>query len=1167
MSATQPGDQPVTAPQPDEDRPVDTIDVLKAIPRMLWDLIHPLLDLDDTSSRFDLSTVDPELRSAWLEALGLPPDTPTDTPPKEVDRNTIERIEGGLEQEQGSLEQHAELLADLITVVRAVDTTIELARTDGPLEEVAADLALTVLLELLAIHWVRRLRGVPGKIVYWLQLAHEAGLFTLLDELSSAEISTSPDLEDRTGTLLDQVYRISMGVKYALDQWDDAPPEPPQPGLPDEEAVHYASRAFLLSLATSWGVATKVKSSWFDYLRAHYGWATELDPWAPGFHPIQSLDGRLADLLASRLLTLHIPSSPGDDAFVADLPAELAARAKLPTAPLAPDPVSTEATVTVALVPEAHHPEARRGLLLLVGGEIERTERLDQDWSLHIELRGPSTIVDVLAPDLDLSAAGLAARLAVTREAGAQSTDMRLLPGARLQLGASSAVVELQEQGPSLRVVAERAVFVLGGEEAEAGLLQTLLRQRELRLELDLGLQLDADGLSLVGGSGLRVELDTLVDTSVLSVRQVALSVEQPEQGGLQLRLAMAVRASLLGLSVSLDRVGLIAQLSPPDDDTSPLPMDPEVFRFLAPSGVGIEVGRGPVQGKLHALYDETTNSYAGVGSFTLPRGLSLDLLGIVTRPGSIGSAHTFLLLGSARLPVAPSVVGWRLTRVGAIIANNRTFDVDAARAGLARGALGALFFTGRTADDAARTLSDLAALFPPADSTVVGLSAQLAWGPGGAITADVAALLELGSVDRLVIAGVLRGRLPQPSAPVVKLNANVLGVLDTPNKELRVDIALFDSKLFRTSIKGAGLFGLWWADEAEGDAAVLSVGGFHPDYERPPQLEGNLQRITVSLADSQLLKVSAEAYVALTTGSVQFGGSVDAFVGIPKYGVRANLTVNALFGWSPCQLRADFSASAGLEVGGVTVLSGRVEGRVSGPDPCWTYEGSVEVTLLWWSWCMDFNEKDDSNSAALPDAEGVDVRALLFERLAHPTSWSDAATERSGLVLRASSDRVVFSPLATPEVRQADVPLGVQLDHFDNRPITGPRRLDITAATVVGGADVSAAIEPVTASFAPATLFDLTTAERLSRSGFEGMQGGVRLEVGGISGGAPVATPMDHEVIGLGPIAEAAVAAASRLPHPTRVDTHLLALATDLQAAFAPEPADVEPITVLERR
>ena len=79
----------------------------------------------------------------------------------------------------------------------------------------------------------------------------------------------------------------------------------------------------------------------------------------------------------------------------------------------------------------------------------------------------------------------------------------------------------------------------------------------------------------------------------------------------------------------------------------------------------------------------------------------------------------------------------------------------------------------------------------------------------------------------------------------------------------------------------------------------VLSAGGFHPRYVRPPGVPP-LQRLQMDLAPGAGFGMRFEAYLAVTSNAVQFGGQLHLEAMVAECGIEGWLGLDVLFRFEP---------------------------------------------------------------------------------------------------------------------------------------------------------------------------------------------------------------------------------------------------------------------------
>jgi hypothetical protein len=470
-------------------------------------------------------------------------------------------------------------------------------------------------------------------------------------------------------------------------------------------------------------------------------------------------------------------------------------------------------------------------------------------------------------------------------------------------------------------------------------------------------------------------------------------------------------------------------------------------------------------------------------------------------------SGYSLLVLVSAQFPPVQLGFGFMLAGVGGLLGINRTVAVEALRAGLKAGALGAVLSPLDPKADPAQLVASLAGLFPSAAGRhVFAPTARIVWGSPVLITIDLALVLELPSPVRLVALGRMRALLPEERDPVVRLQVDVLGVIDFGQQTAAVDATLIDSRIAQFALTGDLALRMSW-----GPAPVflLAVGGFHPRFAAPPGFPA-LDRVAVALASGDNPKLRLEAYLALTSNTVQFGARVDVGARAGSFSIGGFMAFDALVTLSPLAFVVDIAAQLAVKAGSHTLLSISLALTLSGPRP-WHAHGRASFSILFFDVSFGFDVTiGDRTPAALPNP--VDVAPLLLAALADPRAWTAQLPAGADVVTLRTLEpgqAILAHPLATLQVRQRVAPLDRTLDRFGTSVPSGAARFRITLATVGG---VRTTLTPLQDRFAAAQFTAMSDDQKLSAPSIEAMTSGVALGADGYATGAPVTVSVTYE-------------------------------------------------------
>jgi hypothetical protein len=526
---------------------------------------------------------------------------------------------------------------------------------------------------------------------------------------------------------------------------------------------------------------------------------------------------------------------------------------------------------------------------------------------------------------------------------------------------------------------------------------------------------------------------------------------------------------------------------------------------FAPPAGLGLSVDAGVVTGGGLLAFDAGRGVYAGAVTLAF-EGLTLRAFGLLTT-GRAG--FSLLVVVSADFSPVPLGMGFTLNGVGGLLGVNRTVSVDALRGAVKRGDLGVVLSPPDPVANAGRLVSMIDGLFPAAAGRYVfGPVAKLGWGTPTLIAIDVGLVLELPAPVRLIVLGRLRAVLPEEREPVVRLQMELLGVIDFDRRRVAVDATLIDSTVAGFAVSGDMALRTDWGAQP---AFLLAVGGFHPAFAAPPGFPA-LERVTIALATGENPRLRLEAYVALTSNTVQFGARVDLAARAGSFSIAGFLAFDALITIKPLAFSVEIAAKLAVKAGGHTILSVSLQLTLSGPRP-WHARGKASFSILFFdvSFGFDVTIGDDPPPAQL---EPVDVGALLHTALSDPRAWRAALPAGDPAVTVgdvSGLSGLLAHPLATLEVRQRVAPLDQTLERFGAQTPAGATRFHLAGATI---GTHSAALNALQDVFAPGQFQQLSDQQQLSRASFEAMTSGATLGDPTINHGAPASVDVNYEQV-----------------------------------------------------
>ena len=709
-----------------------------------------------------------------------------------------------------------------------------------------------------------------------------------------------------------------------------------------------------------------------------------------------------------------------------------------------------------------------------------------------------------LAAELGLAQAGasLADGLASSptgftyRLANAAARDLLDGPGARLTLSDTTLDGHFDYRGVPVALGAGLKTGARAGLTADALVGAILPAAADLQVDLALGID-TATGLTFGAGLKHRVSLPGSIAVPGVDLHDLGLGLPDiPSAPALELTGTLAGKLGPLGAVI--EGAGLRALI----DTDHLLDHAGPVFSIGArlPTGAGLDVDAGVVRGGGFLQHAGTVYS----GALDLRIGpVEVKAFGLLdTAPFS------FVVVMSVEFfPAIQLSFGFTLNAVGGLLAINRTLSTDALVAGLRNHTAELLLFPKDPAGSAPAILTALAAVFPAEPGGfVVGPMFELGWGaPVSFVTAKVGIVISLPD-PKLVLLGALRVALPAPEVPLIDLRASVFGEL-TP-KHLLILVSLDDSRIAGFAVSGDLGVLIVVADSPD---FAISAGGFHPHYQPPAELAG-MRRVRVDISPPVILTLRAEAYVALTSNSVQLGARVELKADAGVVGAEGHIGFDAMVQWAPKFLfLIDLDAGIALYAFGESFAGVDLHLHLEGPGP-WIAKGTASVSLLFFDVDLDVGPLT-WGSGDNPAPAAISPMTLVFDALKPAEAWTAQLPPGTDMLVRlldVATDDLLVHPLGAFEARQTAVPLETTIDRVGRNPVT-VKRVNLGAPRV-GGLDAKA-FSHATDRFAPGQFLDLTADEKLSRPAFEERPAGLRLAgVDVATRGAPVESIYEWE-------------------------------------------------------
>jgi hypothetical protein len=734
--------------------------------------------------------------------------------------------------------------------------------------------------------------------------------------------------------------------------------------------------------------------------------------------------------------------------------------------------------------------------------------RLDQNGLFHF-----ITNLFTGSPQALADAAQFSARVGIAPVGDPAATPLLSIgtpDGCTLQIGSGNLVFGV-DKSDTLNLLVEAdlkdGVLVLKAGDAD-GFLASLLPADGIKASFDFGLGFsNRAGFYFKGSSGLQIQLPLHEELGPVSLDNLTLGLAF-DQGKFPLTIASSISANLGPLEAAVDQVGVQAIFELKSDRSGnfgPLEIS---FAFKPPNGVGLAIDAGVVQGGGYLYIDTARGEYAGALELVVADWLTLTAIGLISTQMPDGSkGFSLLVIITADFGTGIQLgFGFTLVGVGGLLGLNRTMLFQPLMDGVRTGAINGILFPTDIIANAPKIISDLKAIFPPKEGTfLIGPMAKAGWGSPPLITLSLGVIIEIPPGD-IAILGVLSLAIPQDD-PVLILQVNFAGALEFSKQRLYFFASLFDSHILTITIDGeiAALFA-YGADSN----LVLSVGGFHPQFNPPPLPTPIPKRIELDIINEQYARIRCGGYFAATTNTLQFGAFADLYFGFSAVSVTGNMTFDLLMQWSPLHLITEVTTTFSAQVFGVGVFSLDIDVSLEGPTP-WHIHGHGSISLLFFSVSVPIDKTfGNAQPTALPP---IAVLPLIGSELGKQANWRAALPDGSRLLvtlrqLDPAEAALVLHPVGALQVSQRAVPLDLTIDKVGAQKPSDANyfKVDVTSTGLVKTNDL---FEP----FAPAQFKDYDDATKLSQPAYSPQHSGVEASVaqGALASGTAIGRQMRY--------------------------------------------------------
>lgn len=611
--------------------------------------------------------------------------------------------------------------------------------------------------------------------------------------------------------------------------------------------------------------------------------------------------------------------------------------------------------------------------------------------------------------------------------------------------------------------------------------------KKDIEIELEkLKLQYSLQkGFEVEDSLHIRIPINADVDLDMVKFKNIALDIGL-DGSDLLANLLTSFTADLKGVAITFTEMGVGVDCKLPFNGHKGFDISP---KFTYPNGLGISIDIDGVKGGGAVQWDKDRQRFAGALELTIMEKVGASaMLVFTTGKGT----DPFSFMGALCVYFNPGIqlgMGFSLEGIGGSFGVNRMLDRDKLRDAVYDGTLESVLFFKDISKNIDKVLTNIDTYYPiKTGQMYFGFLGKLAW--GAILKADFGLFIQAPKPVSVLIAGIIKVSVSEKADKFLVINASFLADLDF-ERGFSFDANLFDSKIVGIELYGSMVMRIFWGGDTKG--FILSIGGFHPQYkpEEGFKIPATVKRIGMKL-DYSILKMSLEAYFAITSNTVQFGTSLDMRIGWEKFGLFGYATFNALFQFKPFKFMVDVSAGLAVKVGSKKICSIDLAFALSGPAP-WHAKGKASFWILFIKISVGFDKTWGKNQIA-SNRNRIDVLPLFTKEFSRKDNWkfisSDLTDNMVSLIKFEEADSVV-QPSDSISFNQTAVPLQQIMECYGEDDLNDIQRLDISRVYI---GDEAVEILPENSSFAPTLINRLDEKAKLARNSYEQMQGGFRL-------------------------------------------------------------------------
>lgn len=604
-------------------------------------------------------------------------------------------------------------------------------------------------------------------------------------------------------------------------------------------------------------------------------------------------------------------------------------------------------------------------------------------------------------------------------------------------------------------------------------------------------------GVYIDGGNNVAISIPIHLDLGPIQISKISLELGLMSETSLALGISGGF--SLGPVAASVENVGVKALLSENVSNNGMLGKFDLDFAFKPPNGIGLAIDAGVIKGGGYLFIDAERGEYAGVLELTFQDFLSLKAIGLISTKMPDGSdGFSLLVIITAEFTIQLGY-GFVFLGAGGLLGLHRTMKLEPLAEGIRTGATANIMFPTNIVENAPQIISDLKVFFPiEQDKFLIGPMARLGWGTPTLISISLGIVIEIrtnsgGGIERIAILGVLKCILPDEEAALLKLQVNFIGAIDFQKKYAFFFASIFDSRILFITIEGEMGVLIAWGDDSN---FVVSVGGFHPQFNPPPLPFPVPKRVSLNILNESWGKIRVEGYFAVTTNTVQFGSKFELMFGFSEFKIEGHLAFDALFQFNPFYFIIEISGKVSLKVFGAGLFSISLKFSLEGTSP-WRAKGYGKIKILFITFKARFDESwGEKENTQLPP---IQIIPILQEELGKSQNWQAIAPTSNSLLVtlrdipkseEGEDETLVLHPVGSIRISQRALPLKITLDKVGSKKPDDAKVLDFVPL------DSFVAKSDIKENFARAQYQEMKDSKKLSSPAYEKETGGYELSV-----------------------------------------------------------------------